>query len=176
MKLRSRLKNYHQWQYKIILYSATIERQSWNLSQITLTYGIKIMKYAPKRSKSRSSGTPLSPGLGKICSLSLQPWIVQSRIPADIGGAGIERVHFLLATINTKLLKKSWAKSNDPINFYRHKCNFPMFDRPVFGWLLWATRGSKKYILSGNVLAISCSFTTNTKKIKNVFTDLPCKF
>jgi hypothetical protein len=41
MKFRSRLKNYHQSQYNIILYSAAIERQSWNLSQITLTYGNK---------------------------------------------------------------------------------------------------------------------------------------
>jgi len=30
-----------------------------------------------------------------------------SRIPADIGGAGIGSVHFFLAIINTKLLKKS---------------------------------------------------------------------
>ncbi len=40
MKFRSRLKNCHQWQYNITLYSAAIERQSWNLSQITLTYGM----------------------------------------------------------------------------------------------------------------------------------------
>jgi hypothetical protein len=43
MKFRSRLKNYHQWQYNIILYSAAIERQNWNLSQITLIYGKSLL-------------------------------------------------------------------------------------------------------------------------------------
>jgi hypothetical protein len=33
--------------------------------------------------------------------------ILVSRILADIGGAGIENINFLLATINTNILKKS---------------------------------------------------------------------
>ncbi len=51
------------------------------------------------------------------------------------------------------------------MNFYGLKCVWPMFDRPVFGWLPWAPGVSKKFFLTGNVLAISCSFKTNTQKI-----------
>jgi hypothetical protein len=38
-EVQIKIKKYHQEQYNIILYSAAIERQSRNLSQITLTYG-----------------------------------------------------------------------------------------------------------------------------------------
>jgi hypothetical protein len=39
-----------------------------------------------------------------------------------------------------------------------------MFDRPVFGWLPWPPKTSKKFVLSGNVLTIRWSLA-NTKKI-----------
>jgi hypothetical protein len=72
---------------------------------------------------------------------------------ADIGGAGIGSVHFLLATVNTNLLKKD--EQNDPINFYDHKCVCPMFDMSLFRWLSWALEESKKNFLSRNFLVIS---------------------
>jgi hypothetical protein len=87
-----------------------------------------------------------------------------SRIPADVGDAEIGSVHILLATINTKLLKKSWAKSDDPINFYEHKCVFPMFDRPLCGWLPWALGESKKFFLFRIFLVISWAFIMHTQK------------
>jgi hypothetical protein len=41
---------------------------------------------------------------------------------------------------------------------------FPMFDRPVFGWLPWALEESKKFILTINILVISWSFIMYTQK------------
>ncbi len=39
-----------------------------------------------------------------------------------------------------------------------------MFDRPVFGWLPWSPRVSKKIFLSANELTISWPLMANTKK------------
>ncbi len=68
-------------------------------------------------------------------------------------------------------LKKSWAKSDDPINFYEQKCIWSVSGMLLFGRLPWAPGVSKIFFLFGNLLAISCSFIPHTQnnKSKNFF-------
>ncbi len=61
-------------------------------------------------------------------------------------------------------LKKSRAKSDDPINFYGHKCVWNVPGMLLFGWLPWTLGESKHFFLSKNFLVISWAFIIHTQK------------
>jgi hypothetical protein len=89
-----------------------------------------------------------------------------SRIPADVGGAEIGHIHFLLATINTNLLKKKVEQNRMTLSIFMSK--------NVFGVCLecfsldgsLGLQVSNFFFLFGNLLAISCSFIPHTQNNK----------